>query len=124
MPCGSGCEARISIDTATDRAPALAVPATTCTPAAAGRGRAIARTGSLSEAARQSKVTYRTAWARAHALNVAWGRPLIAQAKGILSAEQFAQFVKSQENQQQMMQMGLEMFRKMSGDGTAPGDTN
>ena len=44
--------------------------------------RAIARSGSLSEAARQSGITYRTAWARAHALNVAWGRPLIAQAKG------------------------------------------
>ena len=46
------------------------------------------------------------------------------RAKGILGDEQFAQFVKSQENQQQMMQMGLEMFRKMSGESTAPGATN
>lgn len=44
--------------------------------------RAIARGGSLSEAARASRVTYRTAWARAQALNRAWGRPLIAQMKG------------------------------------------
>ena len=46
------------------------------------------------------------------------------RAKAILSAEQFAQFVKSQENQQQMMQMGLEMFQKMSGEHTAPGGSN
>ena len=46
------------------------------------------------------------------------------KAKAILSAEQFTQFVKSQENQQQMMQLGLEMFRKMSGEETAPGAAN
>lgn len=43
------------------------------------------------------------------------------RAKEILSAEQHEQFVKSQENQQQMMQLGLEMMRKMSGGETAPG---
>ncbi len=46
------------------------------------------------------------------------------RAKEILSAEQQELFVKSQENQQQMMQLGLEMFRKMSGEETAPGGTN
>lgn len=43
------------------------------------------------------------------------------RAKEILSAEQHEQFVKSQENQQQMMQLGVEMMRKMSGEETAPG---
>lgn len=44
--------------------------------------RAIGGAGSLSQAARASGVTYRTAWARAQALNRAWGRPLVARTKG------------------------------------------
>jgi len=44
--------------------------------------RAIGGAGSLSQAARASGVTYRTAWARAQALNRAWGKPLVARTKG------------------------------------------
>ncbi len=43
-----------------------------------------------------------------------------AKAKGILSQEQYEVFLKSQESQQQMMQMGLKMWQKMTlGTGEA-----
>ena len=49
-------------------------------------------------------------------------RQIQEQAKGILSAEQLEVFVKSQESQQQMSQLNLQMLRQMSGEGkTADG---
>jgi molybdate transport repressor ModE-like protein/molybdopterin-binding protein len=44
--------------------------------------RAIDATGSLSAAARELGVTYRTAWAWAEAANRAWGEPLVARVHG------------------------------------------
>ena len=49
-------------------------------------------------------------------------RQIQEKAKGILSAEQLEVFVKSQESQQQMSQLSLQMLRQMSGEGkTADG---
>ena len=44
--------------------------------------KAVDRTGSLSAAARELEVTFRTAWGWAEAANRAWGSPLIARTKG------------------------------------------
>lgn len=44
--------------------------------------KAIDLTGSLSAAARESGVTYRTAWLWAEAVNRAWGEPLVARSQG------------------------------------------
>ncbi|RPH35443.1 MAG: LysR family transcriptional regulator, partial [Planctomycetota bacterium] len=44
--------------------------------------RSIARAGSLSAAARELGLTYRTAWMRARAVNRAWGKPLVAPVRG------------------------------------------
>jgi molybdate transport repressor ModE-like protein/molybdopterin-binding protein len=42
----------------------------------------VGRTGSLSAAARELGVHYRTAWMWVQAINRAWGRPLVARMKG------------------------------------------
>jgi len=44
--------------------------------------RSIARAGSLTAAARELGLTYRTAWMRAQAVNRAWGKLLVAQVRG------------------------------------------
>jgi molybdate transport repressor ModE-like protein/molybdopterin-binding protein len=44
--------------------------------------RSIAEAGSLSEAARELGLNYRTAWMRAQAVNRAWGKPLVAPVRG------------------------------------------
>ncbi len=44
--------------------------------------REIARAGSLSAAARELGINYRTAWMRARAVNRRWGKPLVAPVRG------------------------------------------
>ncbi|MBI4161871.1 MAG: TOBE domain-containing protein [Acidobacteria bacterium] len=44
--------------------------------------RAIRRTGSLSAAAREFRVHYRTAWMWVQGINRAWGKPLVARIRG------------------------------------------
>ncbi len=44
--------------------------------------RAIGRAGSLTAAARDLGLTYRTAWMRAQSANRAWGKPLVAPTRG------------------------------------------
>jgi molybdate transport system regulatory protein len=44
--------------------------------------RAIERTGSISSAARETGVTFRTAWEWVEAANRAWGSPLVARTQG------------------------------------------
>jgi len=45
---------------------------------------------------------------------------VLAKVKGILSAEQYELFVKAQENQQQMAQIGIEWLRQITGAAKAP----
>jgi len=43
---------------------------------------AVDQTGSISAAARDLGITFRTAWAWAQSLNAIWGRPLVTRARG------------------------------------------
>lgn len=54
--------------------------------------------------------------------NAALQERMQAKAKGILSPEQYEVFLKSQQNQLQMMQMGLQMWQKMSGGPSGAGE--
>jgi hypothetical protein len=48
--------------------------------------------------------------------NAVLQQQVLTKVKGILSAEQYALFVKNQENQQQMAQIGIEWLRQITGN--------